>query len=273
MREWRVETDVGDSAAYAAFATDRLWCGYAIADLEPPFRAFSRVAVARLGGEVAACLVLRTPAFNAVVPHGPGAGLEAILARSELPSQTHLFALDEHLEPLRRRFMYADPVPMLRMAVDAASSCASPDVASADRLGSPDLAALIDLFAAYPENAFQPEIAHRRVLWDPRWPALAGRGRHARALFSVRHRRRRQHLHPPGSPRPWPRRRMFERSRRRAASWRLRRSDPERRASEHRSATGLYPARLPRTSSALRGNGKPTRFAPRNFERGHATLT
>jgi ribosomal protein S18 acetylase RimI-like enzyme len=157
MSGWRVETDVDDSAAYAAFATDRLWCGYAIADLEPPFRAFARVAVAHRGGEVAACLVLRAPAFNAIVPHGPGAGLDAILERISLPRRTHLFALDEHLAPLRRWFVYVDPVPMLRMAVDAASFVGSADVAAVDRLGPGDFAALTELYAPYAESAFQPE--------------------------------------------------------------------------------------------------------------------
>ena len=88
---WLVETDVDDADAYAAFATDRLWCGYAVADLEPPFRAYSRVAVARCGADVAACLVLRHPDFNSIVPHGPAAGLDAILERIELPAIGSIF--------------------------------------------------------------------------------------------------------------------------------------------------------------------------------------
>lgn len=153
-----MQTDVDDATAYAAFATDRLWCGYAIADLEPPWREYARVAVARRGPEdIAACLVLRHPAFNAVVPHGHDAGLEAILERIELPRRTHLFALDEHLGVLRRRFAYDQPQPMLRLAVDTESFRAPADMAAADRLGPADLGALTDLYAAYPANAFQPD--------------------------------------------------------------------------------------------------------------------
>jgi GNAT superfamily N-acetyltransferase len=154
---WDVETDVDDATAYAAFATDRLWCGYAIADLEPPFRAYSQVAIARRGAEVAACLVLRHPAFNSVVPHGPQDGLDAILERIELPQQTHLFALEEHLPTLRRRLTYAEPMPMLRMAVDHASFRPPAGLATADRLGPRDLPALTDLYLAYPGNAFNSD--------------------------------------------------------------------------------------------------------------------
>jgi ribosomal protein S18 acetylase RimI-like enzyme len=152
---WRVELDVDDAAALAAFETDRRWCGYAIADLDPPFRAWSRIAVAWRGDEVAACLVLRHPAFTSTVPHGSPDGLAAILSRAELPRETHLFAREEHLPVLRESFDYPTPTPMHRMAVDADSF--RPVSVGADRLGADDLPALLDLYAGYAGNAFQPE--------------------------------------------------------------------------------------------------------------------
>lgn len=152
---WEVALDVDDATAYAAFAADRRWCGYAIADLDAPFREHSRVAVARLGEEVAACLVLRHPAFTSVVPHGPAEGLAAILARAELPTTTHLFARAEHLGVLRRWFVYPAPTPMLRMGVDRTAFI--PAAGRAERLGSGDLPALAELYAAYDGSAFQPD--------------------------------------------------------------------------------------------------------------------
>lgn len=152
---WRVERDVDEAAAYAAFATDRRWCGYAIADLEPPFRAYGRVDVARRGDAVAAVLLFRHPAFTSVVPHGDPAGLAAILAGMELPARTHLFARDEQLPTLRRFFDYPDPTPMVRMAVDRAGF--RPLGGPAVRLGEADAAALTDLYQGYPESAFQPD--------------------------------------------------------------------------------------------------------------------
>ena len=130
---------------------------------------------------------------------GSTPGLDAILERIELPRQTHLFALDEHLAALRRRFVYADPVPMLRMAVDAASFRASADSASVDRLGPGDLAALTELYAPYAENAFQPEQLSTGVFYGvPGWHAFTGRGGHACGLGAVRHRGGWQHLYPAG---------------------------------------------------------------------------
>ena len=40
-----------------------------------------RVAIARRGAEMAACLVLRHPDFTSVVPHGPADGLDRIIER------------------------------------------------------------------------------------------------------------------------------------------------------------------------------------------------
>ena len=158
MSGWSIRLDVDDAEAHDAFATDRLWCGYAIADLAPPFRAYSTVAVARHGSDVAACLVLQHPAFAAVVPHGPPDGLVALLAQMDLPRATHLFARAEHLPVLRLRFDYA-PTPMQRMAVDAASF--RPVAEGAERLGPDDLPALLDLYSAYSGHAFQPDqLAH-----------------------------------------------------------------------------------------------------------------
>lgn len=159
---WRVEPDAGDAAAYAALAGDRLWAGYSIADLEPPFRACTRVALARRGdgAPAAACLFLRHPAFASTIPHGDSAGVAAILAASaDLPAETYLLARDEHRPALER--YYAAPAgwqEMRRMAVDADTfrppERPTPVVA---RLGPGDLAALLDLMAEYPENAFNAD--------------------------------------------------------------------------------------------------------------------
>ncbi len=167
---WSVTLEVNDAEAHAAFATDRLWCGYAIADLDPPFRAYSSVAVARRGTDTAACLVLRHPAFAALVPHGPAEGLLALLRRIDLPRAVHLFARDEHLAPLRRHFDYSAPTPMLRMAVDAESF--RPVTGGAARLTPEDLPALLDVYSAYSGNAFQADQLAGGVFYGVRDGAL-----------------------------------------------------------------------------------------------------
>jgi ribosomal protein S18 acetylase RimI-like enzyme len=152
---WSVTLDADEAEAYAAFATDRRWCGYAIADLEPPFRDYAVVGVARRAAEVAACLVLRHPAFSAIVPHGPADGLLALLHEMELPGEAHMFAREEHLAALRQCYEYRSPTHMQRMAVDSASF--RPVAASAERLTPDDLPTLADLYEGYPGNAFQPD--------------------------------------------------------------------------------------------------------------------
>ena len=162
---WQVEPDADDAAAYAALAGDRLWNGYSIADLEPPFRAHSRFALARRGAAPpsAACLLLRHPAFNSLIPHGDPDGLAAILERAaasgDLPDSSYVLAREPHLPALARWYAFpSDPQAMLRMAVDAASfRPLAARVAGVERLGSADLPALLDLYAGYTLSAFNAD--------------------------------------------------------------------------------------------------------------------
>lgn len=156
MPAWNVEPDVDHESAYAALATDRRWSAYAIADLEPPFDAFSRVAVARAaaGSPAAALLVLRHPDFTAIVPHGQPDALAAILASLDLPAPTFAFVRAEHAAPLARHYRL-ETHPMVRMAVDAATFRPPSAMPSGlRRLTRADAPALHALYAEYPGNAF-----------------------------------------------------------------------------------------------------------------------
>lgn len=154
---WRIYPDVDDTAAYATLATDRLWAGYSIADLEPPFRAYSTFTLATPGAgpPLAACLFLRHPAFNATIPHGEPAGVAAILAASELPVATSLLARDEHWPALARWFDFPHGwQAMCRLALDATSFRPPPRRPELARLGPDALGALHELYAGYPASAF-----------------------------------------------------------------------------------------------------------------------
>lgn len=160
---WRVESDAGDAAAYGALADDRPWNGYSIADLTPPFRAYTRVALARRGDAppLAACLFLRHPAFSSIIPHGDVAGLAAILAAvaGALPESTYILARPSHLPPLERYYNFPEGwQEMLRMVVEPATfrPPAGP-AAPLRRLGPVDLPALRDLYAGYGESAFNAD--------------------------------------------------------------------------------------------------------------------
>src|SRR4051794_30638183 len=95
---WQITPDADDETAYAVLAHDRIWNGYGIADLEPPFRAYTRIAVAAPANKPpsAACVLLRHPAFASIVPYGNAGALRLMLAALDLPRTSYFLALDGH---------------------------------------------------------------------------------------------------------------------------------------------------------------------------------
>ncbi len=157
-----LELDASDAAAYAALADDRIWNGYSIADLVPPLRQHTTVAVAARGGRpVAAVLVLRHPAFSAVMPHGVPAGVAALLDALTLPAATFLLVRPEHLPAVEGRYHFPAPRRILRMAVDGATFRPPALLPrEVEPLGEADLPHLLDLYTAYPESAFTADQLH-----------------------------------------------------------------------------------------------------------------
>jgi GNAT superfamily N-acetyltransferase len=159
IETWQVEPDSADDHAYAALADDRVWNAFAIADLEPPFRAFARIAVARRQGAIpgAACLLFRSPAFNVIVPHGDPAGVAAILAAVELPATAGAMVQSGHLTALERWYDFPHGRRLMaRMATDATRFRPALPVTGLVRLDPTMLDHLLDLYTAYPENHFAP---------------------------------------------------------------------------------------------------------------------
>lgn len=157
---WQVTCDVEDEAAYAIFSQDRVWNGYSIADLDPPFRPYTEVTIAQRRDQplAAACLVLRHPAFCSVVPHGAPEGVAAILATIELPETTYLLARSAHLPPFQQHYLISGGDEMLRMTVSAATFQRQGAPSSqAMRLERGDLAALRRLYLHYGGNAFNDD--------------------------------------------------------------------------------------------------------------------
>ena len=185
---WRVEADADDSAALAALADDRIWNGYSIADLAPPLRAYTHVALARRGTAPpsATCLFLRHPGFNSTIPHGDPAGVLAILdtlaEADELPGETYVLARAPHLPALDRRYDFPDGrQEMIRMAVDARTfrpphRPATRSAPPAEPLGPDDLPALQDLYAAYEASAFTADQLLNGVFHGIRDTGVGGSG-------------------------------------------------------------------------------------------------
>ena len=157
---WQVERDVDDGAAAEVLMQERIWTAYMLGDLEPPFRAYTTVALARRAGEPpsAAYLILRHPDFTATVTHGDATGLAAIMDAVELPERTFVSTRQEHRPVLERAYTFADERMMRRMHVTAETFAQPESLPSAAvRLGPPDLTALLDLYAHYTESAFVPD--------------------------------------------------------------------------------------------------------------------
>ena len=178
---WQVERDAGDVAAYAVLATDRAWTGYAIADLEPPFRGYTRVGLARQGDEPpsAACLVLRHPVFSVVVPHGDPGGVAAILAAIELPATAMLSVRTEHRPLLERFYEVLEGWHEMERMVVTPETFRPPEggAPAVERLGPSDLEALLDLYQEYAESAFIPDHLREGVFYGVRsGPALVAAG-------------------------------------------------------------------------------------------------
>jgi GNAT superfamily N-acetyltransferase len=157
--EWEVIPDASDGVALEALADDRIWNAFSIADLEPPFRVYSRIAVARQPGSPpsASCLLFESPAFNGVVPHGDPAGVAAILASVDLPTPTGTLVRGDHAAQINNWYAFPKGVQVLvRMATDTANFKPAPPAAGLVRLDLADLEQLLSLYAEYPENHFVP---------------------------------------------------------------------------------------------------------------------
>jgi GNAT superfamily N-acetyltransferase len=147
---WWIELDADDATTYAVLAADERWNGYSISDLAPPYRAYAQFAVASREAQApsAACLLLRHPAFTALIPTGDPDGVEAILAAAKLPERTYVTAQAAHLSAQERHFTFVEgPEAMLRMAVTAATF--RPRTGYAElvvRLGRADLAQAHELY-------------------------------------------------------------------------------------------------------------------------------
>lgn len=153
---WELEPDAGDEQAYQALSADRIWNGYSIADLDPPYRAYTRIAVARQPQHgLAACLILEHPAFASIIPFGTPAGLAAIVQAVALPSAAYMLIRSEQLATLKNHYRFvAEPQEMLRMWVDAAGFRPPAPALPVEQLGIVDLESLDTFYAAYPASTF-----------------------------------------------------------------------------------------------------------------------
>lgn len=171
--DWRVALNVSDEEAAAVLERNRIWNCFALADLLPPFRAYSQYAIATRPGSKrsAAFLVLQHPAFSVISPSGASGGVAAILSQLSLPEQTLIQAQQQHVKLLKRYYHFsAGWRELLRMAVKAATFVppALPAALPVERLTPADAATLVNFYKLYPEAHFRPDQLEHGVFFGIR---------------------------------------------------------------------------------------------------------
>jgi GNAT superfamily N-acetyltransferase len=164
---WTMTLDATNEEAYAALQQDRIQNCFAIADLLPPFRQYTQIALAHDGRDRhAVCLVLRAPYLTVLTPFGDPEGVRALLDAMPLPDQPLIQTASEHVELLGK--YYALPPKarqLLRMALtkDTFLRPQLPGVISVVRLSVADLPALLALYSTYTENQFRPDLVEQGI--------------------------------------------------------------------------------------------------------------
>lgn len=159
--EWQIHDDTGDDETHALLEQDRIWNCFALADLLPPVRAYTRFLTARRQGEKpsALLLIVRHPEIKVISPFGETAGVAALLAQSDLPDFTLVQTTAAHRSLLEAFFR---PLPiwdeMLRMAVTAQTFTSLSGHERVTRLATDDSAEVSDLYQLFPESHFRTEL-------------------------------------------------------------------------------------------------------------------
>lgn len=159
--EWRIHDDTDENDVLSLLEQDRIWNCFALADLLPPIRAYTRYLTASYRDKKPSALlvIVRHPEIKVISPFGETAGVAALLAQADLPEVTLVQTTAAHRSLLEAAFR---PRPtwdeMLRMAVTAPMFTPQPSDERIVRLTSDDSAEVSELYQLFPENHFRPEL-------------------------------------------------------------------------------------------------------------------
>lgn len=157
--EWRITVDASDQEAYAVLAQDQIWNCFAIADLSPPFREFTRVAVAEHEDDAvtATVMVLESPYLCVTIPSGDAQGCSILLDSMPLPERTFIQTMPGLLPVIDARYRPSQEwARLLRMAVDSVSFRPSSDNGHilTERLGERNTSELHELYGSTAGGGF-----------------------------------------------------------------------------------------------------------------------
>lgn len=165
LLDWRLTQDASNDQVYAILTQDPVWNCFALADMEPPLREYSQLALASREGsdEHAVCLILRHPIIGEVLsPFGSAEGVAAILQHHPSLPEHPMLQVQRPLMPVIERYYQPETEwkGLLRMAITASSWRSHPSVTPQPikQLTIADLPALKSLYEQHPGNHFSADL-------------------------------------------------------------------------------------------------------------------
>ncbi len=152
---------INDREALRKFLrTDALANAYPLCNLDPLYFSFGRwYGVRDARGEVkSALLIYQGLSIPVVFWAGNSGDVHTFLTqcRDVLPARFHFHVLDAHLPALQQTFLVSSATRMSRMGLAREHYAPAPHDARVERLGHRDTAAIMSLYAHYPDHFFEP---------------------------------------------------------------------------------------------------------------------
>lgn len=155
---------------------DRIANAYLLGNLDPAYFQFCRWYGARneQGALGNLLLVYRGLSLPVVFMAGNAPEIEEFLRDSAevLPDRFHFHVLENHMTPVRSSLAPSEVKAMHRMGLDRANYKRYGDTSRVVRLGHRDTAAIMELFAHYPDNFFEPYQLETGLYFGIRDPEL-----------------------------------------------------------------------------------------------------
>ncbi|HEY7348698.1 MAG TPA: GNAT family N-acetyltransferase [Ktedonobacterales bacterium] len=187
---WRITVAATNEEAYPILTRDRIMNCFALADLLPPFRQYTRVSLASRAqtGQEAALLIVEHPELNILSPTGHPEGVAALLMSLGLPASPVIHTPVEHWARLASYYdLPASGRDLLRMSLTAQTfqrPSLPPALPAAQRMTKDDLPALLALYDLYPATHLRPALVEEGVFYGIREGTglVAAGGTHVVAL-------------------------------------------------------------------------------------------
>lgn len=139
---------------------DKLANAYLLGNLDPSVFHFCDWYCARRdGGEIGSILtVYQGLSLPVVFMVGAKPNFQDFLTevKDDLPERFHFHVLENHIDTVRHVFDTKDTVRMHRMGLEREDYKPLDDTSEVERLGHRDTAAIMELYAHWPDNFFEP---------------------------------------------------------------------------------------------------------------------